>query len=119
MSKVFKKPEGMSTEGIEFIRASKLAEAIEAGELAVGSAIAEGTYVESLPNPMDSNKLDFKLETEDGKTVIVNGAGNLGHNMKFVNVGDYIQIRYNGKQEITKGSYKGRLAHNFEVLTAE
>ena len=119
MSRTFKRPEGMSENAIEFIRASKLAEQLEAGEISEGAAIAEGTFLEALPNPMNADKLDFKLETEDGKTIIINGAGNLGYGMKFVNPGDYIQVQYNGKQEIQKGNYKGRSAHNFTVLTAE
>ena len=116
--RTFKKPEGASAD-IEFIRASSLAYALEAGEIESGAAVVEGTLVGTLPNPMDSNKTDFRIEKEDGSVVILNGAGNLGYGMSLVNVGDYIQVRYNGKQEIAKGQHKGRLAHNFEVLTAE
>ena len=104
----FKLPQGRETagSGIEFIRASKLEEGV----------VLEGTYVESLPNPLNNDKLDFKFETEDGDVKIVNGAGNLAYKMKFINVGDYCQVVYNGKQDITKGTFKGKQAHNFEIL---
>ena len=39
--------------------------------------------------------------------------------MKLVNEGDFVQISYNGKKEITKGKMKGIQAHNFEVLRDE
>ena len=95
--------------GIEFIRPSKLAEAGTTG------VILEGTFVGSVPNSFDDQKLDYKFEKEDGGLVILNGAGNLNYNMKQVDIGEYIRVSYEGKQEITKGAYKGRSAHNFKV----
>ena len=113
--KSFKLPEGRS-EGteIEFIRAS----ALFADETKRG-VILEGTLIGTLPNPLNVDRLDYKIELEDGRTVVLNGAGNLKYKMGFVDLGDYIQISYNGKQEITKGAMAGKQAHNFEVLTAE
>ena len=78
--------------------------------------LVEATFVESLPNAFDSNKLDYKFSSEKGKTIILNGAGNLGYQMDRVNAGDFVQIRYEGKKKIETGKMEGRMAHNFKVL---
>lgn len=119
--RVFKKPEGSesSAGGIEFLRPKELDLEIQEGIREAGAPILEGTFVDSMPNKYNPSKLDFKFETEEGKTIVVNGAGNLGYNMKLVNVGDYVQVLYFGKKEATGGTYAGTLMHNFEVLTAE
>lgn len=118
--RIFKKPEGAeSNGGIEFLRPKELALEIDEGIREAGAPILEGTFVDSMPNRYNADKLDFKFETEDGKTIIVNGAGNLGYNMKLVNVGDYVQVLYHGKKEATSGTYAGTAMHSFEVLTAE
>ena len=112
----FKIPEGREEEaggGIEFIRASALAEE------GVTGAILEGTFLEATPNQLNNTRLDYTFEKEDGSRVVVNGAGNLGYKMKFISPGEYVQIQYLGKQEIKKGAQAGRMSHNFEVLTAE
>lgn len=119
-NRVFKKPEGSeSTGGIEFLRPAELAQEIDEGLREAGSPILEGTFTDSMPNKYNNSKLDFKFETDDGKTIILNGAGNLGFNMKLVNVGDYVQVIYHGKREATTGNYAGTLMHQFEVLTSE
>ena len=81
--------------------------------------ILEGTFVESLPNQFDKEKLDYKFTDEKGNIVVLNGAGNLTYKMKLVNAGDFVQITYNGKKEIKSGKMKGIKAHNFEVLRDE
>jgi len=108
MSKTFTSPEGLQSDSLEFIRASRLEEGV----------VLEGTFIESLPNPLNNDRLDFKFETDEG-IKIVNGSGNLGYKMKFINVGDYVQVNYEGKQKIKKGAFKDKLAHNFSVLVAE
>jgi len=108
----FKRPGGESGAGIEFVRPSKLAEDDFKG------VILEGTFLETLPNHYDETKLDFKFEKEDGTTIVINGAGNLGFRMKSVSPGDFCQVSYDGKKEITKGKMKGKEAHNFDVLIA-
>ena len=97
--------------GLTFIRPSQLAEE------AVKGVILEGTYIESLPNPFDNEKLDFKFsELNKGNTVIINGAGNLGYQMKDISEGSVVQVSYFGKKEIKSGMMKGRMAHDFNVL---
>ena len=39
--------------------------------------------------------------------------------MGFINAGDFVQIKYQGKKEISKGKLAGRMAHSFEVLRDE
>jgi hypothetical protein len=105
--------ENASLGSITFIRPAKLAEEKKTG------IILEGTFVESLPNQFDDKKSDYKFTDEKGNIIVLNGAGNLGYKMKMVNSGDFVQITYNGKKEITKGKMKGVKAHQFEVLRDE
>ena len=106
----FKSPIERETSNIKFIRPSKLEEP---------GVIVEATYVESLPNAFDENKSDYKFTDEKGNIIILNGAGNLGYQMGFINAGDFVQIKYQGKKEISKGKLAGRMAHSFEVLRDE
>lgn len=99
-----------ATSGLEFIRPSQLAKEGVTGE------ILEGVYREALPNQIDDTKLDYKFETGDGRTVVLNGAGNLAYQMKDVKPGTLVRINYAGKQEIKTGPRKGKEAHNFLVL---
>ncbi len=92
---------------IEFIRPSKLEKP---------GILLEATFVESLPNSFDNNKSDYKFSGDKGKTIILNGAGNLGYQMEKVNAGDFVQISYEGRVKIEKGKMEGKLAHNFKVL---
>jgi hypothetical protein len=92
---------------IEFIRPSKLEKP---------GVLIEATFVESLPNAFDNNKLDYKFSGDKGKTIILNGAGNLGYQMERINAGDFVQISYEGKKKIESGKMEGRMAHNFKVL---
>jgi hypothetical protein len=92
---------------IEFIRPSKLEKP---------GILLEATFIESLPNAFDSNKSDYKFSGEKGKTIILNGAGNLGYQMERVNAGDFVQVTYQGKKKIENGKMEGRMAHNFKVL---
>lgn len=96
--------------GITFIRPSQL----EAPGLLV-----EGIYIGALPNSFDDSKSDYKFETADGKTVVINSAGQLAYQMKSVEVGSLVRVEYLGKQEMKKGKNKGKKAHAFEVLVAE
>lgn len=99
-----------ASSGLEFIRPSKLAEDGVTGE------ILEGVYQGPLTNQIDENKLDYKFETADGRTVVLNGAGNLAYQMKDVATGTLVRINYSGKQVIKSGPRKGKEAHNFLVL---
>ena len=106
----FKSPIERETSNIKFIRPSKLEKP---------GVIVEATFVVYLPNAFDENKSDYKFTDEKGNIIILNGAGNLGYQMGFINAGDFVQIKYQGKKEISKGKLAGRMAHSFEVLRDE
>ena len=99
-----------SENGITFLRPSKLAEEGKTG------VIIEGKFLESMPNPFDNEKLDFKFINNENKTVILNGGGNLSYQMDSIEPGSMVQVSYNGKKPINKGKFKGRDAHDFLVL---
>lgn len=102
---------GLEGAGIEFIRPSKLE-----GPCML---ITEALYLGSTPNSFNEEKSDYKFETEDGKTIVLNGAGNLGYQMEKVALNSIVSVEYKGKQAITKGKLKGKESHNFNVLVAE
>ncbi len=110
-TKTFKSVTGEST--LEFIRPSQLAEEGFTGQ------VLEGVYLGAIPNQLDSSKWDYKFETGEGKTVIVNSTGSLAYKMKEVSVGSLVQLIYKGKDEIKKGARAGKMAHNFDVLVAQ
>jgi hypothetical protein len=101
---------GLEGAGVEFIRPSKLEGPC--------TLVTEALYLGSSPNNFDNDKSDYKFETEDGKTIVLNGAGNLTYQMAKVAVNSIVTVEYRGKQEIKKGPMKGKQSHNFEVLTA-
>jgi hypothetical protein len=49
------------------------------------------------------------------KVVTLNHTGGFGKSMQAVEEGDTVQITYNGQNEITKGEWKGEMAHAIEV----
>jgi hypothetical protein len=102
-----------SENGITFLRPSKLAEE------KVNGVIIEGRFLESMPNPFDNEKLDFKFVSSDNKTIILNGGGNLNYQMNGIEPGAMVQVSYNGKKPMNKGKFKGRDAHDFVVLEEE
>jgi hypothetical protein len=111
---VFKSATGSAGE-ITFLRANQMTE---------GQAV-QGEYVEALTSRFDDNKRDYKLEEVDdngaktGKTIVVNAAGNLGSRMEGISLGSLVRIIYQGQSKIKKGKMAGKLAHNFEVETAD
>lgn len=76
--------------------------------------VAEGEFVEALPNQHNASVYDFKFRDDAGNTIIVNNSGHLAYQMKEVNPGDYVRVTYKGKQE-----YKGRASHTFLVEKAD
>jgi len=113
-----------------FVKPSDLARAGFSG------VVAEGKFLQAIPNQFDDTKQDFKIEADvaielegkdgngntyltkvsAGDTLVINGAGNLNYLMKSVGPGNLCQINYFGKKEIAKGPHKGKLAHSFEVM---
>jgi hypothetical protein len=96
---------------------------VSGGDLKAGAVAATGIYSEAVANPR-TKKTDYKIleldenGEETGETTIINAGGNLGYRMKDISVGEIIQIVYLGKSPMSKGAFKGTLAHNWDVLTA-
>lgn len=95
------------------LRPSKLAED------GVTGVVAQGTYEGSMPNKFNPESLDYKIRSENGDLIIINGTGGLRQQLAKVAVGTLVQIQYNGKTKIAKGKMAGKLAHSFVVLTAD
>ena len=107
----FRKPEGAPT-SLTFVKASELAKGNKIG------VILEGEYEGTSENKFNKDKPCFKFRLDNGNMVIVNPAGNLGYQMKSVKEGDYVRLSYLGQEPLTRGSFKGTLCHQFEVLVA-
>ena len=84
--------------------------------------VKEGDSIEGVLTAIGVNKFgkeEYRIDTfTTGKTVILANAGNLAYKMKEkgINIGDAVQITYNGKTPMSSGKYKGTPAHNFTVL---
>jgi hypothetical protein len=113
--RTFKSVLGGEGEGssITYIKAKDLAES------GVTGLVAQGIYEGPQPNNFDDTKSDYKLRLDDGTLTIINTTGSLANQMNRVAPGSYIQVNYNGMDEITKGKMAGKKAHAFEVLVAE
>ncbi len=85
-------------------------------EIKVGDSI-EGTLTATGINKF--GKEEYRITPFDGgQTVVLANAGNLAYRLKEkgINIGDAVQITYNGKTPMASGKYKGVPAHNFTVL---
>lgn len=60
-----------------------------------------------------------RTEAIAAKVIGLNSSGKLDTAMKEVEVGEVVQIVYNGTSTITKGKYKGKDAHDIEVDIVE
>lgn len=68
----------------------------------------------SLVDPTTSNGVELK----PGMTLGLNAAGGLDYRMKEVEVGDIVEIVYQGSGELPGNhKYKGKPAHQFDVYT--
>lgn len=103
---------GMEGSGLTFINPAELN---REGKLGL---IAAGIYVGTVRNERYERD-DFKIETEDGKTLVINKAGNLAYQFDGVEPGTYVEVSYEGMKTIQSGPRKGKDSHTFKVLKAE
>ena len=54
-----------------------------------------------------------------GQTLTLNTAGQLDKGMEQIDIGDMVQITYNGSQEMKGGEYEGQMAHTMEVVMVD
>lgn len=84
------------------------------------------------PNRKNKSKVDWIVEVVDaffvdkkaqklliGETVTLNCAGQLDKGMSQIEIGDEVQITYNGSREMQGGEYEGQMAHTMEVVAVE
>jgi len=101
--------DGTEDVGLTFINPSKLAKD------GVTGVILEGEYLGAAMGRFGKN--DFKFKDLSGKTVVINGAGNLEYNLKNVEPGTLVQISYLGKRPMKNNP--GKDSHGFKVLKAQ
>lgn len=91
-----------------------------------------GTLVGTSQNRKNKSKKDWILKVEDcffedkkeekrvkGKTITLNTAGQLDKGMEQIQIGQMVQITYNGSKEMQGGDYEGQNAHTMEVIEVE
>lgn len=84
-----------------------------------GQVLVTGKYIGRSPNKFGKDNHDFKPE-DGGPTVCLNSAGHLNYLLEtYCNVGDTVQVIYEGEEILDKGNYAGKASHQFEVLVAE
>lgn len=70
-------------------------------------ATADGTAFDR-----DGNQKEYRA----GATIIINTSSNLASKMKDIELGTEVVVVYNGQNTLTKGPYRGKKAHSFNVL---
>lgn len=78
---------------------------------------AKKDWIVEMEEAMFSDKKKAKELT--GKVVTLNTAGQLDKGMEQVEIGDIVQITYNGQKEMKGGDYEGEMAHTMEVELVE
>lgn len=86
---------------------------VKYSECNVGDVLVEGYYA-GITVGKYGNQYNFT--TEDGTHVVLNKSGQLEYALKFVEVGEYVRIVYEGVAVLQKGTFKGKEAHNFKVM---
>lgn len=120
----FEDVRGENGGGLRIINASKLGD--------IRGVVAIGRFARTVPNKYKPTKPSFVLEgiqaidaetgelsDATGLDILLDQAGNLGVQMKEVEIGELIKVEYKGKTKMTSGQYKGTEAHNFKVLRAK
>jgi hypothetical protein len=91
---------------------SKSESALEAG------TTVTGVYAGATPNKFDENRSDYNLRGEDGTLIILAQTASLANQLSKVQVGDLLQITYNGKKNITRKNGAKAAMHDFVVARA-
>jgi hypothetical protein len=86
---------------------------VKYSECQAGDELVEGYYTGTTVGKYGNQ---YNFLTEDGKQVVLNKSGQLEYAIKFVEVGEYVKVIYEGVAVLQKGTFKGKEAHNFKVL---
>lgn len=106
---------------IKVLRSGKLI-TIENGKkteaaLDAGTSVT-GTYAGSTPNKFDESRVDYNLRGEDGTLIILAQTASLANQFSKVQIGDLVQVTYNGKKNITRKNGAKAAMHDFVVAVA-
>ncbi len=82
-------------------------------EHSAGDVLLEGIFTHTYQGMYGDN---YQFRCEPQGDVVIGSVGHLKYCMKEVNQGDYIRLIYNGREILTKGAFKGKSAHTFELL---
>jgi hypothetical protein len=85
--------------------------------LEAGTAVT-GTYSGSTPNKFDESRVDYNLRGEDGTLIILAQTASLANQFSKVQVGDLVQVTYNGKKNITRKNGAKAQMHDYVVAIA-
>ncbi len=86
---------------------------IKYAECEAGKPIATGTY---LGTRQGTYGIQHQVRDDKGDVTVLNSSGHLNYLLENnISKGDYIQVIYVGTEEMTKGKYKGKEMHQFEV----
>lgn len=124
MSTVFAPVDAMSGTGnglIKVLRGGKLITldngAKSESELSAGTTV-EGTFSGATPNKFNPERSDYNLRGEDGTLIILSQTAALAKQFSKVQVGELVQIIYNGRKSITRKNGSKAEMHDFVVLRA-
>lgn len=77
-----------------------------------------GTYAGSTPNKFDESRSDYNLRGEDGTLIILAQTASLANQFSKVQIGDLVQVTYNGKKNITRKNGAKAQMHDYVVAVA-
>lgn len=85
-----------------------------------GDVLATGKVIAKTENKYNAKNHDWHIKPGDGPTLVLFGAGHLEWGMSTVEMGDFVQVTYLGKEAIDNDGHKfnGQAAHNFDVAVA-
>ena len=86
---------------------------VKYSEASPGDVLVEGYYAGTTVGKFGNQ---YNFSTEDGQQVTLNKSGQLEYALKFVEVGEYVRVVYEGMVNLQKGTFKGKDAHNFKVM---
>ena len=95
----------------------------DVGDTIVGKYVGDSVDNYDKPNwHIQIEECDFSEESaniEAGKTIGLNSAGGLDKAMDNVEIGQFVEITYQGTSVLEKGKFAGKEAHNIEVSVCD
>ncbi len=87
------------------------------GQKKNGDVLLIGTFIESKHGKYT---LDHYFHAaDDNRKLCINGNGHLDYLMTDIKPGWEVQVTYLGEETLTKGTYEGKMSHQFDVAVDE